>query len=133
MTLVQPRPDEPGRSSPSSSTCTATATGDLGALEGRAWDAVVDPSGYVPARRPARRPQLLRETPLYLLRLLSISYYADYREPRVEDDPPEQLADEHPADRLLEDYANYGALKALCEQEVEQTSSATARSSSGPG
>jgi 2'-hydroxyisoflavone reductase len=44
--------------------------------------------------------------------------YEDYREPRVEGDPLEQLGD-HPVDQLLEDYANYGALKALCEQEVQ--------------
>jgi 2'-hydroxyisoflavone reductase len=49
----------------------------------------------------------------------SISYYADYREPRAESDAPEELGDQ-PVDRLLEDYANYGALKALCEQEVER-------------
>ena len=93
-------------------------TADLSALEGRAWDAVVDPSGYVPAVVRASA-QLLRETPLYLF-VSSISVYADYREPRVEGDPLQQLVEEHPADRLLENYANYGALKALCEHEVEQ-------------
>ena len=90
---------------------------DLGALEGRAWDAVVDPSGYVPAV-VAASAQLLREAQLYLF-VSSISVYADYREPRVEGDPLETLAPDHPADRLLEDYANYGALKTLCEREVE--------------
>ena len=29
--------------------------GDLSALEGREWDAVIDPSGYVPRRSEERR------------------------------------------------------------------------------
>ena len=93
-------------------------TGDLEALAGCTWDAVVDPSGYVPAV-VAASAQRLRDTQLYLF-VSTISVYADYREPRVEGDPLETLAPDHPADRLLEDYANYGALKALCEREVEQ-------------
>ena len=90
--------------------------GDLSALEGRTWDAVVDTSGYVP--RIVRGPpsSLAGSAGRYAF-VSSISYYADYREPRVETDPAEQLGD-HPADRLLEDYSNYGALKALCEQEI---------------
>ena len=91
--------------------------GDHSALEGRTWDAVFDTSGYVP-RHVRRSAQLLSGTAGRYLFVSSISYYADYREPRVESDPPAQLGDK-PADRLLDDYSNYGALKALCEQEVE--------------
>jgi 2'-hydroxyisoflavone reductase len=91
--------------------------GGLAALAGRRWDAVVDPSGYVPriVRESAR---LLADAVQQCVFVSSISVYADYREPRVENDPLEQLG-EQPVDRLLEDYANYGALKALCEQEVQ--------------
>lgn len=91
--------------------------GGLAVLEGRTWDAVLDTSGYVPehVRDSAR---FLAGTAGRYVFVSSISYYADYREPRVETDPPEPLGDK-PADRLLEDYSNYGALKALCEQEVE--------------
>jgi 2'-hydroxyisoflavone reductase len=90
--------------------------GDLRALEGRTWDAAVDTSGYVPhvVRASAK---LLREAVELYAFVSSVSVYADYREPRREDDPLEPLGDS-PVDRLLEDYANYGALKALCEQEV---------------
>jgi 2'-hydroxyisoflavone reductase len=91
--------------------------GDHSALEGRTWDAVLDTSGYVP-QHVRRSAQLLADAASHYLFVSSISYYADYREPRVEDDPPAQLGD-RPADRLLDDYSNYGALKALCEQEVE--------------
>lgn len=90
-------------------------TADLSSLEGRHWDAVVDTSGYVPdvVRRSAEAVDAER----YCF-ISSISYYADYAEPRDEYDPPEQLQEGHPADRLLDDYGNYGALKALCEQAV---------------
>ena len=92
---------------------------------------MLDTSGYVP-RCAVRRTVRGGHRRALLLRLARSPYYADYREPRVESDPAEQLADGHPDDRLLEDYANYGALKALCEQEVVRGVSATARSSSAP-
>ena len=88
---------------------------DVSALEGRTWDGVLDTSGYLPH---AVRNTVEAVTASRYCFVSSISYYADYREPRVESDPAEQLQEGHPADRLLEDYANYGALKALCEQEV---------------
>ena len=89
---------------------------DLSLLEGRSWDAVIDTSGYVPAVVRASAERLRGGVGLYLF-VSSISVYADYREPRVEDDPLEPLGD-HPVDRLLESYSNYGALKTLCEAEV---------------
>jgi len=92
--------------------------GGLAPLEGRAWDAVLDTSGYVP-RLVRDSARLLANAADRYAFVSSISYYADYREPRSEDDPPERLGDK-PDDRLLADYSNYGALKALCEQEVEQ-------------
>jgi 2'-hydroxyisoflavone reductase len=92
--------------------------GGLAPLEGRTWDAVLDTSGYVPRHVRDSARLLARAADRYVF-VSSISYYADYREPRHEGDPPEQLGD-LPADRLLEDYSNYGALKALCEQEVER-------------
>lgn len=76
---------------------------------------MIDTSGYVPA--DVRRSAEAVDAERYCF-ISSISYYADYREPRDEYDPPEQLAEGAPDDRLLEDYANYGALKALCEAAV---------------
>jgi 2'-hydroxyisoflavone reductase len=92
--------------------------GGLEVLEGRTWDAVVDTSGYVPRHVRDSAQALAGSAGRYAF-VSSISYYADYREPRVESDPPEELGDK-PDDRLLEDYSNYGALKALCEQEAER-------------
>ncbi len=92
--------------------------GGLAPLEGRTWDAVLDTSGYVP-RHVHDSAQLLANAADRYVFVSSISYYADYREPRAETDPPEPLGDK-PDDRLLADYSNYGALKALCEQEAER-------------
>jgi 2'-hydroxyisoflavone reductase len=92
--------------------------GGLAPLEGRTWDAVLDTSGYVP-RHVRDSAQLLAGAADRYLFVSSISYYADYREPRSETDPAEPLGDK-PDDRLLTDYSNYGALKALCEQEAER-------------
>jgi len=93
---------------------------DLSALEGRTWDAVIDPSGYVPqvVRRSA---EALAESAGHYLFISSISVYDDFSEPNDEESPLEELADDKPADRLLEDYSNYGALKVLCERAVAET------------
>src|SRR6187431_3436201 len=93
---------------------------DLSALEDRTWDAVIDPSGYVPhvVRSAA---EALADSAGHYLFISSVSVYGDFSEPRNEDSPLEELADDKPADRLLDDYSNYGALKALCERAVEET------------
>jgi 2'-hydroxyisoflavone reductase len=93
---------------------------DLSAIEGRAWDAVVDPSGYVPevVRRSA---EALRDSVGHYLFVSSISAYADFSARNDEDGAPAELAGDQPADRLLEDFSNYGALKVLCERAVTAT------------
>jgi 2'-hydroxyisoflavone reductase len=90
--------------------------GGLAVLEGRTWDAVLDTSGYVPRHVRDSAHLLARSAGRYVF-VSSISYYADYREPRTESDPPAGL-DGKPDDRMLDDHSNYGALKALCEQEA---------------
>ena len=90
--------------------------GDLTALSGRAFDAVLDPSGYVPHVVRASAELLAYSSERYLY-ISSISAYAVFTGPSREDDPTKELGD-LPADRLLEDYSNYGPLKALCEQVV---------------
>ena len=91
---------------------------DLSALEGRTWDAVVDPSGYTPGAVRASA-ELLADSGFYLF-VSSLSVYADRSKTMVEGDALEELGD-MPDDRLLEDYSNYGALKALSEQAVAET------------
>jgi len=91
---------------------------DLSTLEGRTWDAVVDPSGYTPGAVRASA-ELLVDSGFYLF-VSSLSVYADRSKTMVEGDAVEQIGD-MPDDRLLEDYSNYGALKALSEQAVAET------------
>jgi 2'-hydroxyisoflavone reductase len=50
----------------------------------------------------------------------SMSVYADYSQPTPEEAPLEQPAANHPTHELLPDYANYGPLKALAEQALEE-------------
>jgi 2'-hydroxyisoflavone reductase len=94
-------------------------TEDLSALSGRTWDAVVDSSGYVPGVVRASAEMLSESTGFYLF-VSSLSVYADRSRTMVEGNSLETLGD-LPADRLLEDYSNYGALKALAEEAVAKT------------
>jgi 2'-hydroxyisoflavone reductase len=90
---------------------------DLSALEGRAWDAVIDTSGYVPADVRVSAEQL-RESTRYVF-VSSISAYADFSTGPTEESPLAELG-ELPDDEVAADYSNYGPLKALCEGEVER-------------
>jgi 2'-hydroxyisoflavone reductase len=92
--------------------------GDLHLLGGRSWDAVLDTSAYVPQVVRSAAGLLAGSVERYML-VSSISVYADYSRPTPEDAPLEALAEGHPDDELRPDYANYGPLKALCEQAVE--------------
>jgi 2'-hydroxyisoflavone reductase len=86
--------------------------GDLSALAGRSFDAVVDTSGYVP-RVVRQTLDALGDTGHYTF-VSSISAYADLAEPRDEDAPVAQLKEE------TEEFRSeaYGPLKALCEEVV---------------
>jgi 2'-hydroxyisoflavone reductase len=90
-------------------------TADLSAIEGREWDAVLDPSGYVPSVVRSSAEALAGSG--YYLFVSSVSVYASLARPVDESSPVAELGD-LPDDRLTEDYSNYGALKALCEQAV---------------
>jgi 2'-hydroxyisoflavone reductase len=93
--------------------------GDLAPLRGRTWDAVVDTSAYVPQVVRAAADLLADAVARYMF-VSSLSVYADYSRPTSEDAPLERLAENHPADELLPDYANYGALKVLAEQALAE-------------
>jgi 2'-hydroxyisoflavone reductase len=90
---------------------------DLSALEGRTWDAVVDTSGYTPADVRASA-ELLRDSSRYVF-VSSVSVYADLSAGPTEESPVAELGD-MPVDDVSDDFSNYGALKALCEEEVEK-------------
>ena len=90
---------------------------DLAALEGRTWDAVIDPSGYTPAAVRASAEQL-RESGRYAF-VSTISVYADFSQGPTEESALVELGD-MPADELSPDFSNYGALKALAEAEARR-------------
>jgi len=91
--------------------------GDLSALKRRKWDAVIDTSGYVPRVVKQSASMLSGKCETYTF-ISSVSVYDDFRSPDIaEDYPLAQL--ENPDE---EDHTGdaYGALKALCEYEIQQ-------------
>ena len=92
--------------------------GDLTVLEGRSWDAVVDPSGYVPHVVRASA-ELLADAVEHYVFVSSISVYAEQSGRNTEESPVGEIGD-WPVDELVMDEGggNYGPLKALCEDVV---------------
>jgi 2'-hydroxyisoflavone reductase len=92
-------------------------TEDLSPLEGASWDAAIDPSGYFPhvVRRSA---EALEGSVGRYLFVSSVSVYADFSVAPAEGHPVAKLGDAS-VDELASDFSNYGPLKALCEQAVE--------------
>jgi 2'-hydroxyisoflavone reductase len=89
--------------------------GDLAALEGRSWDAVVDTSGYVPRVVTASARLLAEAVPHYTF-ISTGSVYADYSRPGIDEKAPVATVD----DETTEDVGrHYGALKAMCERAAE--------------
>jgi 2'-hydroxyisoflavone reductase len=89
--------------------------GGLDGLRGRGWDAVVDTSGYLP-RVVGAGAELLRGSVGHYVFVSSIAVYASFAEIMDEGSPTAELSE--PASENVE--RDYGALKALCELEVER-------------
>jgi 2'-hydroxyisoflavone reductase len=91
-------------------------TGDLRALRGHTWDAVIDTCGYVP-RLAHASAAVLKDVVAHYTFISSISVYADRRQPGLTEDAPVQTL----ADPTTEEVGpqTYGGLKALCEQAVD--------------
>lgn len=89
--------------------------GDLKALEGRKWDAVVDTSGYVP-RLVTDSADLLKDAVDQYVFISTLSVFASNNEPNDETAAVGTLEDE-----TVEQITGttYGPLKALCEQAAE--------------
>ena len=87
--------------------------GQLGALEGRAWDAVIDNSGYVP-RHVRDSAELLRDSVGRYLFTSTGSVYSFDQDELTEDS--EFLPIEDPESEDVDRY--YGPLKILCENAV---------------
>jgi 2'-hydroxyisoflavone reductase len=85
--------------------------GDLSALEGRDWDAVIDPSGFVP-RVLRASAELLRGAVGHYVFVSSISVYREPYVPDFDEDAP-VFEVEPRTEEVLEEYAE---LKAACER-----------------
>lgn len=102
--------------------------GDLAALRGRRWDAVVDTSGYLP-RVVRASAALLADAVSQYTYISSVSVYSEFAPGMDETAPVGTLSDEQlreaeaidPGDRATGiTYGElYGPLKARCEQEAE--------------
>jgi 2'-hydroxyisoflavone reductase len=89
--------------------------GQLDALANRSWDAVIDPSGYVP-RIVKMSAELLAPRVQQYVFISTISVYAKMDVVNADESSPvETIAD--PANEDVK--ANYGALKALSEKAAE--------------
>ena len=86
--------------------------GQLEALRGRSWDAVIDDTGYIP-KYVKTSAELLAPNVRYCLYISSISAYASFAAPNDEHSPLGKLADPE-ADKVTNE--SYGPMKALCEQ-----------------
>ena len=91
--------------------------GSLDALAGRAWDAVIDTSGYLP-QVVTRSAQALRATAGRYLFVSSISVYDNFEREGIDEDWPLAPAPDPLPDTMTWD--KYGALKAACEAVVRE-------------
>ncbi|WP_337867225.1 NAD-dependent epimerase/dehydratase family protein [Meiothermus sp.] len=90
--------------------------GDLGALEGRTWDAVVDVNGYLPREVREAVGVLQGQVGRYAF-ISTVSVYRESAAPLDENAPLQTLADPTVEEVTPE---TYGGLKVLCELEVER-------------
>jgi 2'-hydroxyisoflavone reductase len=86
--------------------------GQLEALRGRSWDAVIDDTGYIP-KYVKMSAELLAPSVRYCLYISSISAYASFATPNDEHSPLGKLADPE-AEKVTNE--TYGPMKALCER-----------------
>jgi 2'-hydroxyisoflavone reductase len=90
--------------------------GDLGALDGRRWDACVDTCGYVPRTVRATAERLSGAVGHYTI-ISSISVYADADVLNIDESAPVGRLDDPTVETV--DGQTYGPLKALCEEAAE--------------
>jgi 2'-hydroxyisoflavone reductase len=90
--------------------------GQLDALRGRRWDAVIDDTGYIP-KFVKLSSDLLAPNTGYCLFVSSISAYASFAKPNDESSPRGVLVNPDEEDITDE---SYGPMKARCEDYVRQ-------------
>ncbi|MEM7130442.1 MAG: SDR family oxidoreductase [Chloroflexota bacterium] len=90
--------------------------GNLDALKGRTWDAVVDTCGYVP-RLVSDSARLLADVVEHYTFVSSISVYSDFSSGELTEESPVGKMEDETVEEITGE--TYGPLKALCEQAAE--------------
>lgn len=90
--------------------------GDLTTLQGRRWDAVIDPSGYLP-RLVTDSARLLADAVDHYTFISTISVYANPGIRRLDEQGELATMADESNEEIMK---HYGALKALCEQAAER-------------
>lgn len=91
--------------------------GDLGALAGKRWDAVIDTSGYVP-RVVRASAEALRDAAGRYVFISTISVYPEFGQTGIDEGAPVGTLDDATVEEITG--PTYGPLKALCERAVEE-------------
>ncbi|MEO0996039.1 MAG: NAD-dependent epimerase/dehydratase family protein [Pseudomonadota bacterium] len=92
--------------------------GQLDALEGRRFDAVIDNSGYVPRHVRDSAALLSGQADQYLF-ISSISAYADFAKPGITEDYAVGTMSDETVETVTGE--TYGPMKALCEAAVRDS------------
>ena len=91
--------------------------GDLEALRGHDWDAVIDTSGHLP-RIVKQSAQMLANATHHYVFLSTIGVYKDFKTSNIDEFYPLATLADPTTEEISE--TTYGALKALCETQVQQ-------------
>ncbi|MDY6846538.1 MAG: epimerase [Chloroflexota bacterium] len=92
--------------------------GDLKALKGEKWDAVIDTSGFVPRIVKQSATFLSGKCNLYVF-ISTLSVYQDFKTPDITEDYTLAQLEGASEEEYTDD--SYGPLKALCEYEIQQS------------
>ncbi len=90
----------------------------LKALEAGTWDAVIDNSGYYPRMVKASAELLASRAGQYVY-ISSISCYKEPSPMNGDESSPLAVLADPTVETMGKEFANYGGLKALCEQAAE--------------
>jgi 2'-hydroxyisoflavone reductase len=90
--------------------------GQLEALRGRRWGAVIDTSGYLP-RVVRQSAELLADAVERYVFISSISVYAEPVQPGADEDAPLATLQDETVEEITGE--TYGGLKVLCERVVQ--------------
>lgn len=89
--------------------------GNLEALKGRHWDAVIDTSGHLP-RIVRYSSEILRKATNHYTFISTVGVYANFHRLGIDEEYPLALLDQ-PTEEITE--KTYGALKANCEKVIQ--------------